>query len=78
MSNLVEEMGKSKSNSRKKTVLQVVPSLETGGVERGTVDVAAALVKAGWRAIVISRGGRLVGDLEAAGVEHIKIGRAHV
>ena len=29
--------------SERPVVMQVVPALETGGVERGTVDVAAAL-----------------------------------
>mgnify|MGYP003668133515 CR=1 FL=1 len=35
-------------------VLQVLPSLATGGVERGTIDIAAALTAAGWRAVVAS------------------------
>jgi glycosyltransferase involved in cell wall biosynthesis len=52
-------------------VLQVVPRLEQGGVERGTVDVAAALVDAGWRAVVASAGGRLVRDIERAGARHV-------
>ena len=34
-------------------VMQVLPSLVTGGVERGTVDVTQALTDAGWRAIVV-------------------------
>src|SRR4051812_3384170 len=54
-----------------KTCLQIVPSLVTGGVERGTVDVAQALVKAGWRALVASAGGAMVRELERAGAEHI-------
>jgi glycosyltransferase involved in cell wall biosynthesis len=54
-----------------KTCLQIVPSLVTGGVERGTVDVAQALVKAGWRALVASTGGAMVRELERAGAEHI-------
>lgn len=49
------------------TVLQIVPSLEAGGAERTAVDVAAALVKAGARALVATTGGRLVGELDAAG-----------
>lgn len=54
-----------------KTVLQVLPSLVSGGVERGTIDVAAALVRAGWRALVVSEGGPLVRELDRAGAEHI-------
>ncbi|MEM8856035.1 MAG: glycosyltransferase [Pseudomonadota bacterium] len=53
------------------TVLQVVPELETGGVERTTVDIAAALVEAGDRAIVVSEGGRLLEELQRYGGEHI-------
>lgn len=49
------------------TVLQVVPSLEAGGAERTAVDVAAALVQAGARALVATTGGRLVHELDQAG-----------
>src|SRR3954468_13253733 len=59
------------NSSRRKTCLQVVPSLVTGGVERGTVDVAQALVQAGWRALVVSSGGPMVRELERVGAEHI-------
>ncbi|MSO73229.1 MAG: glycosyltransferase [Rhodospirillaceae bacterium] len=45
----------------------------TGGVERGTVDVAQALVRAGWRALVASAGGPMVRELERAGAEHITL-----
>ncbi len=55
------------------TVLQIIPKLETGGAERTTVDMAAALTAAGWRALVVSEGGRLVPELEAAGGEHIHL-----
>ena len=54
-------------------VLQVVPALETGGAERTTVDVARAVVAAGGRAIVASRGGRMVAELEAAGGTHFEM-----
>lgn len=53
------------------TVLQVVPSLETGGAERTTVDIARALVGEGHRALVVSEGGRLVSELEECGADHI-------
>ena len=69
--NLERQMAKRKPKSQQKTVLQVIPALEIGGAERGTIDVAAALVKAGWRALVVSEGGRMVSDLEAVGAEHI-------
>jgi len=50
-----------------KTVLQIVPSLDAGGAERTTVEVARAVVAAGGRAIVATSGGRLVGEVEKAG-----------
>ncbi len=55
------------------TVVQLLPALEVGGVERGTVEVAGALVRAGHRAIVVSAGGRLVPELQAAGAEHVQM-----
>jgi glycosyltransferase involved in cell wall biosynthesis len=56
---------------RPRTCLQVLPALVTGGVERGTVDMAVAQVKAGWRALVASAGGPMVRELDRAGAEHI-------
>ena len=52
------------------TVLQVLPALGAGGVERGTVEIARALVEAGGRALVASAGGPLVPALERAGAHH--------
>ena len=52
------------------TIVQLVPSLESGGVERGTLEVGEELVRRGHRSIVISAGGRLVPQLTAHGSEH--------
>lgn len=62
------------------TVLQLLPEMEVGGVEQGTLDIAAALVAAGHRALVVSAGGRLVPSLEAIGATHVAlpIGRKRV
>jgi glycosyltransferase involved in cell wall biosynthesis len=49
------------------TVLQVIPSLDTGGAERATIDIAAALADRGDRALVASGGGRLETELTEAG-----------
>lgn len=51
------------------TVLQVIPALETGGAERTTIDIAAALTRRGDRALVASEGGRMAGELADAGGE---------
>ncbi|MCS7048732.1 MAG: glycosyltransferase family 4 protein [Verrucomicrobiae bacterium] len=53
------------------TVLQLVPSLESGGVERGTQEVANELVRRGHKSLVISGGGRMVSGLTKGGSEHI-------
>ena len=54
-------------------MLQVVPALEVGGVERGTVDVAAGLVRAGWRAVVASSGGAMAEQIRRAGGVHVEL-----
>src|SRR5215204_3322574 len=50
-----------------RTILQIIPELEAGGAERTAVDIAAALSRAGARALVATEGGRLVGELQAKG-----------
>ena len=61
------------SQSSNTTVLQVLPSLHAGGVERGTADIAAALTAAGWRAVVASAGGPMVREIERAGAIHVTL-----
>lgn len=58
------------AEEKKLTVLQLLPALESGGVERGTLEVAQALVEHGHRALVMSAGGRLVAPLVESGAEH--------
>ena len=55
------------------TVIQTLPALNTGGVERGTVEVAAELVRRGHRSIVVSAGGELLDELKSCGSEHIEL-----
>ena len=50
-----------------RTILQIVPELNAGGAERTAIDIAAALVRAGARALIASEGGRLVSELQANG-----------
>jgi glycosyltransferase involved in cell wall biosynthesis len=54
-------------------VLQVTPALDAGGVERTTIEIAEALTRAGHRALVASRGGRLEGELREAGGLLVKL-----
>lgn len=59
--------------TRPLTVVQLLPELNAGGVERSTLEIAAALCDAGHRAIVVSAGGMLVPALQAIGAEHIAL-----
>ena len=49
------------------TVLIVTPSLHAGAADAGAVQLVRILAAAGHRPIVVSSGGRLVGDVTAAG-----------
>ena len=55
------------------TVLQILPSLDYGGVERGTLEIARELVKRNHQSIVVSGGGRLVPELVKYGSEHVNL-----
>lgn len=59
--------------ARRPTVLQVLPEMKAGGVERGTIEIAGALTRNGYRALVASEGGPLVKKLAYAGAEHIEL-----
>jgi glycosyltransferase involved in cell wall biosynthesis len=61
------------ARKRVPAIMQVLPSLVTGGVERGAADVAAALVAAGWKSIVVSEGGPMVREIERAGAIHVTL-----
>ena len=52
-------------------ILQVLPALGQGGVERGTLEIASALTAAGIPNAVASAGGRLVRALEECGTDHL-------
>ncbi|MFT5325587.1 MAG: glycosyltransferase involved in cell wall biosynthesis [Planctomycetaceae bacterium] len=52
------------------TILQILPELDSGGVERGTLEVGAELVRRGHRSLVVSGGGRMVEQLEESGSQH--------
>lgn len=54
-------------------VMQILPNLISGGVEQGTVDLNAGLVKAGMKSIVVSNGGPRVYEITRAGGTHIEL-----
>ncbi len=65
---------KIKNNSsnitKKPGILQVLPALMSGGVEREVLDTAEAISKIGYRSFVASSGGRLVSSLYQQGSRH--------
>jgi len=54
------------------TVMQLLPELNSGGVERGTLEMGRFLVERGHKSIVVSGGGRLVDQLERDGSDHFQ------
>ncbi|WP_444892196.1 glycosyltransferase family 4 protein [Microbulbifer sp. TRSA001] len=54
-------------------IMQLLPALNSGGVERGTVDLARFLVAEGHQSVVISSGGAMVEQLKAEGSSHIAL-----
>jgi len=63
----------SKSDKKKPVILQVLPELNAGGVERGTIELAKALQISDFTPLVASAGGNMVKQLTSAHVEHITL-----
>ncbi len=61
------------NQKHKPVIMQILPALESGGVERGTIDIAKALKKTDFEPIVVSGGGILVYQLNEAKIKHIKL-----
>jgi glycosyltransferase involved in cell wall biosynthesis len=59
--------------SKPKVIMQILPSLENGGVERGVVDITKELKKQGFAPIVLSKGGMMTYQLREAKIEHITL-----
>jgi glycosyltransferase involved in cell wall biosynthesis len=58
--------------ARPLTVLVVAPTLHAGAADAGAVDLVRILTRNGHRVTVVSNGGRLEGDVSAAGAEFIR------
>jgi glycosyltransferase involved in cell wall biosynthesis len=71
---LYQELHKTNTfaDEQKICVMQLLPELNSGGVERGTLEMGRFLVQKHHSSIVVSGGGRLVEELEAEGSLHIK------
>jgi glycosyltransferase involved in cell wall biosynthesis len=58
---------------RKPVIMQIIPALGPGGAEQGCIDIAADIVKAGARSLVVSHGGPRVHELDRVGAQHINL-----
>lgn len=61
------------AGNRPPVVMQVLPALNSGGVEQGVIDLNAAIVRAGGRSIVVSSGGVRAHEITRAGGVHIQL-----
>ena len=62
-----------KHHTRKLSILQVLPAMMSGGVEREVLDIAYSLAKEGHKSFVTSSGGRLVGTLYQNKSRHFEL-----
>lgn len=62
-----------RSSNKQPVILQIIPELGPGGAEQGCIDVGAAIVQAGGRAIVASNGGERVPEILRHKVEHVTL-----
>jgi glycosyltransferase involved in cell wall biosynthesis len=63
----------SDQNGVRPTVMQVLPALVQGGVERTSIEIASAVSEAGGRCIIVSAGGPMLHDVTRARAEHITL-----
>lgn len=54
-------------------IMQILPTMESGGVERGTLEIAKGCMQNNIKCIVVSNGGRLADQLSRYNAEHIKL-----
>ena len=60
-------------NKKKYTIAQILPALNTGGVERGVIEISKSLNDNGFKSIVLSSGGHMVPQLRRAGTTHYEL-----
>lgn len=61
------------TNKSSLTIMQLVPTMNSGGIERGTIEIADAIVKQGYKSIVVTKGGILESKLTRQGSKVINI-----
>lgn len=60
-------------NKKKYTIAQILPALNTGGVERGVIEISKSLNDNGFKSIVLSSGGHMVPQLRRTGATHYEL-----
>ncbi len=61
------------NSDKKPVIMQIIPALGAGGAEQGCIDIAAAIIKAGGQALVVSNGGYRINEIKRMGAIHIDL-----
>jgi len=61
------------NSDKKPVIMQIIPALGAGGAEQGCIDIAAAILKAGGQALVVSNGGYRINEIKRMGAIHIDL-----
>ncbi|HSF95841.1 MAG TPA: glycosyltransferase family 4 protein [Thermohalobaculum sp.] len=67
----ISRSGEAREEHRPLTVLQIIPRMEIGGAERGTLEITEAVIREGGRALIATAGGQLLPRVTKAGGEVI-------
>lgn len=59
------------SEKKPAVIMQILPALNSGGVERGVMDIAKTVAKNGFDSIVVSGGGAMIQQFIGSKVRHI-------
>ena len=66
-------MSESNLNYKNKRILQIIPNMEIGGAERTVLEITSFLKDAEFFSLVLTSGGKLIGELEKENIEVIKL-----
>ena len=66
-------MPKSNFNYKNKRILQIIPNMEIGGAERTVLEITSFLKNTKFSPLVLTSGGKLIGELEKENIEVIKL-----
>ena len=66
-------MSKSNLNYKNKRILQIIPNMEIGGAERTVLEITSFLKDKEFSSLVLTSGGKLIGELEKENIEVIKL-----